>query len=46
MATMGARMRRMMLAMIMAIMREKIQSRWIAPLRAQAGSVRRNAEHL
>ena len=32
--------------MIMTIMREKIQRSWIAPLRVQAGSIRRSAEQL
>ena len=34
---MGARMRRMMLSMIVSIMREKIQRRWIAPCGSKRG---------
>ena len=38
--------RRLMLAMIVTMMREDIRRTWIAPLRVQAGSIRRSAEHL
>ena len=38
--------RRMMLAMIVMIMREKNPRTWIEPLWVQAGSTRRSAEHL